>query len=421
VPVQSSSTTAVVENIGPAELDGGQVRSLADALAVVPDPRSPLGRWHPLTSIMLIAACATTCDANGLTAMWQWVDDADQQVLARLQVRVDPLTGRRRPPSERTIRRVLARVDPQAVQDAAGAFVAGRLQAAGLRMPPVREREQRRAQRAEASRPPGRPERGGVAFDGKTLRGARRAHGRRLGLLAGVEHGSGRVLAQRAIDTKTNEIPELRTLLGTGLDLTGRVATADAAHCQHATAQAVIAAGGDYLLVLKANQAGLLEQVAPLLAGPDADWAEHRHDSTDRGHGRTEQRSVRVAAATGIAFPGAAQVFRTVRRSGGLDGQRTGKQVVYGITSLTDQRASPAQIAAYQRGHWGIENRTHYVRDLTFAEDHCQARTGHGPQNLAAFRNLAIDTFRAAGYVNIAHARRHHTHHYTRVLDLYGL
>jgi hypothetical protein len=57
-----------------------------------------------------------------------------------------------------------------------------------------------------------------------------------------------------------------------------------------------------------------------------------------------------------------------------------------------------------------VENRTHYVRDVTFNEDHSQLRTGHAPHNLAALRNLTIDTFRATGYVNIAHARRHHTH-----------
>jgi predicted transposase YbfD/YdcC len=410
----------VVENFGPAQLDAGQVGSLADAFAAVPDPRSRLGRWHPLVSILLIAACATTCDADGMTAVWQWVEDADQPTLARLRVRVDPLSGRRRPPSERTIRRLLARVDPQAVQAAAGAFVAGRLRAAGLRELPVCEREQRRAQRAEPSGPPGWPDRGGVAFDGKTLRGARRRDGRRLGLLAGVEHASGRVLAQRAIDTKTNETPELRTMVA-GMDLTGMVATADAAHCQRATAEAIVAAGGDYLLTLKANRAALLEQVARLLSGPDLDWADRRHTSRCRGHGRTEQRTVRVAPATGIEFPHAAHVFRTVRYTGGLDGQRTSKQVVYGITSLSGPDAAPEQVAAYQRGHWGIENRTHYVRDTTFGEDHSQARTGHAPETLATLRNLAIDTLRAAGYVNIAHARRHHTHHYTRVLDLYGL
>ena len=114
-------------------------------------------------------------------------------------------------------------------------------------------------------------------------------------------------------------------------------------------------------------------------------------------------------------------MFRTVRHTGGLDGQRVRKQIVFGITSLSADLAGPAEIAADQRGHWRIENRTHYVRDTTFDEDRCQIRTGHAPQNTAALRNLAIDTLRANGHANIAHARRHHTHDYRRVLDLYGL
>jgi hypothetical protein len=81
----------------------------------------------------------------------------------------------------------------------------------------------------------------------------------------------------------------------------------------------------------------------------------------------------------------------------------------------------PGSSSPTQRGHWHIENRTHYVRDVTYREDHSQVRTGHAPENLATLRNLATGTFRAAGYVNIAHARRHHTHDYTRVLNLYGL
>jgi hypothetical protein len=145
---------------------------LADAFAAVPDPRSPRGRWHPLVAILLIAACATTCDADGVTAIWQWVDDADERVLARLRVRRDPWSGRRVPPSERTIQRVLARLarlDPQTVQDAAGAFLAGRLAAAGLvRPPPVREREQRRAQGRDRCRPRGGGH--GIAVSASTAR-----------------------------------------------------------------------------------------------------------------------------------------------------------------------------------------------------------------------------------------------------------
>src|SRR5262245_33248129 len=118
--------------MGPAGLDPGRVASLAEAFGAVPDPRSGQGRRHPLTTILLIAACAVTCDADGFTAMVQWAQDAGQEVLARLGARVDPLSGARVAPSERTIRRTVARVDPQAVQNAAGVFVAGRLRAVGL-------------------------------------------------------------------------------------------------------------------------------------------------------------------------------------------------------------------------------------------------------------------------------------------------
>ena len=92
--MSSSPAAAVDARTGPGGLEAARVRSLADAFAGVPDPRAARGRWHPLVAILLIAACAVTCDANGLTAVWQWVDDADEQVLVRLHVRVDPLSGR---------------------------------------------------------------------------------------------------------------------------------------------------------------------------------------------------------------------------------------------------------------------------------------------------------------------------------------
>lgn len=423
--VTSSPTTAVGEKtVDPS--DAVQIDSLAAAFAGVGDPRAVKGRWHPLVAVLLIAVCAVTCDANGFTAMWQWADDAPQWVLARLGVRADPLTGLRRPPSERTIRRVIARVDAQAVEDAAGAFIASRLRAVGLgaaAAKPLREREARRSQRAaerDRTRPPRRRQRRRIAFDGKVLRGARRRDGTRVTLLAGADHDSATVVGQREIDAKTNEIPELRTLIA-GMDLTGCLATADAAHCQKATAEQIVASGGHYLLTLKANQTNLLTVVTALLQGPHTDWVDRCHDSAERGHGRTEHRTVRLTAATGIEFPHAAQVFRTIRHRGGLDGQRTSKQVVYGITSLPAADAGPADIAADQRGHWGIENRTHHVRDVTFDEDRSQIRTGNAPRTVAAARNLAIDAFRAAGHVNIAHARRHHAHDYNRALELYGL
>jgi predicted transposase YbfD/YdcC len=391
----------------------------------IPDPRKSRGRWHPLVAILLIAACAVTCDADGFTAIWQWADDAPPWVLARLRVRPDPLTGLLRPPSDRTLRRTLTRVDSHALQQAAGAFIASRLTAVGLgsTCPPTGEREARRAHRRStstgATAPRTQPYRC-LAADGKVLRGARRPDGTRVTVLGAAEHASGNVVTQHEIDAKSNETPKLRDMLA-GMDLTGCLLTGDAAHTCKATAAEIVAAGGDYLLTLKDNQVDLLNTVKPPLAGTDEQWADRSHISHGRGHGRTEQRSVRVADAAGVEFPHAGLVFRTVRHTGGLDGQRTGKQVVYGITSLTASRATPADVAAVQRGHWGIENRTHHVRDTTFDEDHSQVRTGNAPMNMANLRNLAIDSFRANGHVNIAHARRHHAHDYNRVLDLYGL
>src|SRR5437899_6199908 len=104
--------------------------------------------------------------ADGFTAMWQRADDDLQEILARLGTRIEPLTGARLAPSERTVRRVVARVDPDAVQNAAGTFVAARLRAVGLGTArvgrPLREREQRRAAHV---RPPRRARRRRLAFD----------------------------------------------------------------------------------------------------------------------------------------------------------------------------------------------------------------------------------------------------------------
>jgi Transposase DDE domain len=82
--------------------------------------------------------------------------------------------------------------------------------------------------------------------------------------------------------------------------------------------------------------------------------------------------------------------------------------IVYAITSLAHAQASPARLADLLRGHWSIENGLHWVREVTFAEDHSQLRTGSGPQVMASLRNLAIGTLCRVGPVNLAAALRHH-------------
>ena len=93
-------------------------------------------------------------------------------------------------------------------------------------------------------------------------------------------------------------------------------------------------------------------------------------------------------------------------------------ETVYAITDLRPHQARPDELAVWLRGHWHIENKLHWVRDVTFAEDHSQVRTGSAPQVMATFRNLAISLHRLAGATNIASALRHHARNATRPLQL---
>jgi hypothetical protein len=129
---------------------------------------------------------------------------------------------------------------------------------------------------------------------------------------------------------------------------------------------------------------------------------------------------VRTAPAAGLNWPHAQQVFRIRRDTGELHGPWTAKEVVYGVTDLPAEAAGPAEIGGYVRAQWSIENRTHYVRDVTFGEDASRVRTGDLPRVLAAIRNTVIGAIRLAGFANIAHGRRYHGRDDRRILALYG-
>jgi len=108
----------------------------------------------------------------------------------------------------------------------------------------------------------------------------------------------------------------------------------------------------------------------------------------------------------GLDFPGVYQAWRIERDINWTCGLPRSHEIAYGISSLTTTQANPADIAALVRGQWGIENRSHYVRDVTFAEDKSQVRTGSSPQVMATLRNTAISLLRLAGHTNIAKATR---------------
>jgi predicted transposase YbfD/YdcC len=402
--------------------DGAFRPCLRGWLARVPDPRSPLGRWHPLEFVLALAVCAfTAAGHDSPSAIADWAAGCSQETLAVLGGRRDPWTGQVRPPCERTFRRVFTRVGAAAFNDAVHGYLAAMPAAAPGDLPEAtrHEREQRRAARAAAS--PGLP---GLleqaAADGKTVRGAVRPDGSQVHLLSVFDAGTGCVRAQREIDAKTNEIPELAPAIA-HLDLTGTVVTLDALHTQAETARHLVEdKHAHYLMIIKANQPTLLESAVKALAGPDAGFAGASRAEEGKGHGRRERRAIRTAPADGIAWPHAAQVMRIRRDTGPTHGPWTRKEIAYGITSLPPDLAGPRHLALYARNHWAVENREHYVRDKTFSEDLQQVRTGNQPNAYAATRNLVTGAFRRAGFANIAHARRYYGRDDQRILTLYG-
>jgi hypothetical protein len=107
-----------------------------------------------------------------------------------------------------------------------------------------------------------------------------------------------------------------------------------------------------------------------------------------------------------VDFPHAAQVFAIRRDTTEMVSQKSRTETVYGITSLKAERADPQRLLALSRNHWTIENRLHWVRDVTFDEDRSRVRKGAGAQVMASLRNLAISLLRIAGARYIAPALR---------------
>jgi predicted transposase YbfD/YdcC len=399
VPAPSSSPIpAAAQRLdAPAALAPEQYRDLLDYLAQITDPRHRRGRRHALTVVLAVAVAAVLTGARSLAAIGEWASDAPGQVLACLGVRRD-LTGAWRPPGEATVRRVLARIDADALDRAIGAWLAAQ-------QPP-----------ANPPSPPPRPWRQAVAVDGKTLRGSGHHPSPQVHLLAAMDHTSRGVLGQVDVDTKTNEITGFQPLLD-GLDLAGRVLTADALHTQREHADWLVSVKhAAYLLIVKANQPTLHQQLKAL-PWHDIPIADH---TRDRGHHRVEIRRLQATTVAGLDFPHATQAIRITRRVRPLTGHKWRTVTVYAVTNLTAAQASPARLADWIRGHWGIEA-LHHIRDTTFAEDASQLRTGNAPHAMASLRNLAVGILRARGHRNIAAALRRNARDATRVLPLLGI
>jgi hypothetical protein len=120
-------------------------------------------------------------------------------------------------------------------------------------------------------------------------------------------------------------------------------------------------------------------------------------------------------------FPYLEQVFCLHRETTDLNGRALRSECVYGVTSLSTRKAGPAELLDFNRNHWSIENKVHWVRDMDFDEDRSRVRKKAGPQVMASLRNLAISMLRMAGAENVAEALRSCSWNTRRPLRLIGL
>ncbi|MCX5426179.1 ISAs1 family transposase [Streptomyces sp. NBC_00078] len=350
------------------------------------DPRHRRGRRHSFVSVLLIACSAVLAGARSFTAIGQWAKAAPQTALARLGARVATVFSVRVAPSAATVRRVLNAVCPGGLADLLGTDPAGA---------------------------------GTLAVDGKTARGSRTVTSPAAHLLAAMT-GAGQTVTQLRVPDKTNEITCFAALLEP-FYLAGVTVTADALHTQRAHARFLVEEKqAHFLLVIKANQPSLLRQLRAL---PWKHATARRYDR-ETGHGRKETRATRALTVTdlGLDFPHAVQAVKILRHRTDIRTCKVTRQTVYALTDLTARQASPQRLGQLARSQWVIENRLHFVRDTTFAEDASKIRTGYGPQNMATLRSFAINVLRAAGHANIAAGIREMSYEpFRRPLDLLGL
>jgi predicted transposase YbfD/YdcC len=377
--------------------------TLLGYLNQVPDYRDRRGQRFAWSYLLALMAAAIAAGQTSMVAMVAWANEHAADLIASLR------PGCPRIPSEATWRRLAAQVDVAALEQQVAGHNRGLAQAdttAGC-----------------VTLADGQVWRG-QAIDGKDVRGAS-AHGQPTFLVSLVRHDSGYVLGQAAVDRKTNEITVAPTLLAAS-DLTGTVTTMDALLTQRHLAQQILGQGGHYLMIVKHNQPTLYEaiellfRIPPVPAPPDELLTT---ESFSKGHGRHEWRRLSCSTAlTGyLDWPGVAQVIqRSSRRRHSATG-RTTTETTYGLTSLPRHLAGPPQLEQLWRAHWTIENRLHYVRDVTLGEDRCQVHTSHAPQVLAALRNAVLSLLRFHGCANVAAANRRYAAHPQLALQLLGL
>jgi predicted transposase YbfD/YdcC len=255
-----------------------------------------------------------------------------------------------------------------------------------------------------------------VCIDGKTLRGTIPAgRSRGMHLLAAYVPEEGWVLMQMEVQGHENEIPAAERMVQC-IDLRNKIVTGDAQFAQRELSVQIVQAGGEYVWVVKDNQAQLRADIAALFApevcAPGFSPTPKDFETTEtreKGHGRIECRTLTSSSMLKgyIDWPYAEQVFRIERRFVRVSDGLVEEETNYGVTSLTYGEADAEQLLGLVRGHWAIENGLHYRRDETLGEDRCRI-SGQGAHVMAIINNMILGLLLRQGVTNVPDARRYY-------------
>jgi predicted transposase YbfD/YdcC len=335
------------------------------AFSILPDPRTGPAQRHDLQEMIVMTLSSVLCGADNWVDVAEWAGDNEDWLKKYLVLKNGT-------PSHDTFGRVFRLLDAVVFEHCFRNWIVDIAGAA----------------------------KGVIALDGKTLCGSRDGKNTALHMVSAFATESGLCLGQEGTRGKGNEIMGIKMLLDT-LTLKDCIVTIDAIGCQTEIAEKIVARGGDYLLAVKENQGNLFESIHEFFDEGQTrgfgNTAASCFETLEKDHGRIETRRYVWIDRLDWMEPSIRNNWKNLTGVGLVERQREikGKISIERTIYIGSKGIESAQsLANAARGHWGIENRLHWVLDVTFREDECRVRVGHAPRNLSLIRKFALTLLR---------------------------
>jgi predicted transposase YbfD/YdcC len=328
------------------------------------DPRIERQKLYPLIEIVFLFVCAKICGAESFREYVRF----GQAKITLLQERLPFVKGI---PSKATLSRVFTLINPELLK---GCFIGWMKTLYVSVMDDI------------------------IPIDGKTLRGSHQSGEGAIHMVSAYSHKTHLVLGQQKVDEKSNEITAIPKLIDL-IDIKGSTITIDAMGTQKTIAKKIIDNEADYILALKDNHKNLNEDVQLYL---DTEYDKPNqgnllsHSESDKGDGRIEERTCFVTDK--IDWLVDKDEWKGLNAIAMIESKRTlkGRTSIERRYYLTSRDADPEYLNMAIRSHWSIENKLHWVLDVTMGEDGSRVRKDHAPENLAIVRHISLNMLQEA-------------------------